>query len=77
MVQTYRLFEWAHFLQRAGELPNNAITLPETIDVSVYKNTQTNAMLSLVEFINLQSLYSDSNLHSQLKREIIKFDKYT
>ena len=78
VIETYRLFEWAHFLQRAGKLPKNAITLPTSID-SEYENIKTDAMAMLnpVEFANLESLYIDPDLRSQLKREVIKMKTYT
>ena len=76
VIETYRIFEWACYLQRAGELPCNAITLPEAID-SEHENYTANAVLSPVEFANLEFLYCDPNLRSQLKMEVRKMKTYT
>ena len=39
VVETYRLFEWAHYLQMSGHLPDNAIIHPGDTDVAEVRLT--------------------------------------
>ena len=33
VIEMYRLFEWANFLQEAGDLPDSAVLLPDNSNV--------------------------------------------
>ena len=78
VVETYRIFEWASFLQRSCELPSDAITTPETdCESAGDRMISSPSLLSTVEFANLQSLYTTNSLRSELKREVKKMSNYT
>ena len=80
VVETYRLFEWANFLQMSGELPSESVVLPGQGDddevCNVHITEGTRYSLSSVEFANLEVLYS-SDIRARLERAVTKFDRYT
>lgn len=82
VVETYRLFEWAHLLQWSDELPTGAVTSPDDCQVEENDDCNVNSEglgnyteLSPVQFANLEVLYSSTHLSPT--RQVKKMDRYT
>ena len=75
VAETYRLFEWVHFLLWSQELPSKAITFPDEDTSSYWENNATSSELSPLQFASLESMYSP-DIRSQLKRGVLKMDRY-
>lgn len=78
--ETYRLFEWAHFLQRSsGEVPDESVTLTiansDEEDLNLQHINRNHSLLGPVEFSNLETMFSPEIRHN-LTREVVKMDWY-
>ena len=83
VVETYKLFEWAHFLQKSSGLPDESVVLPTVYDddddVDADKDFHLlcrkgrHTSLGPSEFANLQAQYSPE-LHCKLSPEVTKYD---
>ena len=61
VIETYRLYEWAHYLQQTGYLPDNAVFCPDSTSDADHKSTQCTIELDTDAFKHLQQYYRDTN----------------
>ena len=63
VVQTYRLYEWAHFLQSSGHLPDNSLLCPEGMGDLEKTTICHDAQLDSTQFSELQVYYRGALEH--------------
>ena len=61
VIETYRLYKWAHFLQQNGYLPDNAMLRPDSTDDIDHTSTQCTTELDTDAFQHLQQYYRETN----------------
>ena len=61
VIETYQLYEWAHYLQQTGYLPDNVVLRPDSTNDIDHASIQGTTELDTDAFQHLQQYYRETN----------------